>query len=97
MSVEPTKGPILPGVDSPIESIRKIQEDRIAKTATPQHQSRKPVVEIYLTPDGDVNVDSVLKAEQLLPLLVRVHQGISEQVRQEGKTAIKQEPLIVVP
>jgi len=99
MSVEQTAPPEpktvgIPGMTSPIESIRAIQEDRIAKQATGGPEVKREICRISLV-GKNVQVDSRVPAEALLQALQAAYMAVRQEIHPDPRIAVPERKILV--
>jgi hypothetical protein len=84
----------VPGADSPIESIRAIQQDRLARQAAGAPGTRKLLCAIYL--DGrNLQVDARVGQETLLQVLRAAYMGARGQALPDTRIEVPESKILV--
>ncbi len=86
---------VVPGVASPIDSIRAIQEDRIAKQAVGTPSQKRPICTISLV-GKNVEVESSVPPEGLLQALSAAYMAVRNQIHPGTGIGVP-ERIIIVP
>jgi len=84
----------VPAVESPIESIREIQKDRIAKQAVGTPTEKRPVCAVYLV-GKNLQVDSNVPPESLLQVLGAAYMAVKEKTHPNTHIALPERKIIV--
>ncbi len=82
------------GADSPIESIRAIQEDRIVKQAVGTPSQKRPICTISLV-GKNVEVESSVPPEALLQALSAACMAVRNQIHPGTRIAVPERKIIV--
>ena len=90
MSVEQA----VPGIESPIESIRKIQEDRVAKMAAVRPAERRLACQVFLE-GGNINIESNVPPEVLLQVLGAAYIAVKEKVHPNTRVVTPERKIIL--
>lgn len=84
----------VPGVESPLESIRAIQRERIAKHAAGIPGERRLLCNIYLS-GKDIQVDSRVTQETLLKVLGAAYMGARGQALPDTRIEVPESKILV--